>query len=226
MTDSDAARVRGYFTRSAVPFDALYGEDEMSPPMRWVNRTFRRDIYERYLRTVDHARRYGLTSALDVGCGSGRYVAGLAEAGVRRVVGVDFSPSMIELARRNAETVRGAATEFVCADFSEWEAEERFDLVIAMGFFDYVADPVPALARMRSFARHSVVASFPSVSLYRTPLRKVRYALKRCPVYFYTRGRVDSLAAAAGFSRRSIVKIQGSGMDHFGVFFLADRTQP
>jgi hypothetical protein len=45
--------------------------------------------------------------------------------------------------------------------------------------FDYIEEPEAALRKMKELARHSVVASFPSRSVYRTPLRKVRYAIKR-----------------------------------------------
>jgi 2-polyprenyl-3-methyl-5-hydroxy-6-metoxy-1,4-benzoquinol methylase len=122
------AEVQAYFTRSAVPFDSLYGEEQMNPVMQWVNKNFRRDIYERFLLTVEHARTHELKSALDVGCGSGRYAIGLAEAGVERIVGVDFSESMIELAERNSDGLaeRGVDIEFRCADFMDYQSDEQF----------------------------------------------------------------------------------------------------
>ena len=92
-----------------------------------------------------------------------------------------------------------------------FQVSESFDVVIAMGFFDYVQSPVPVLQRMAGFARHSVIASFPSISWYRTPIRKVRYFFKRCPVYFYRSSEIDFLGKAAGFARTEIVKIEGAG---------------
>lgn len=220
MTPSDdAGRIRTHFSRSAIRFDSLYGEEEMHPIRRWVNRTFRRDIYERYVRTIEHVRIHRLRSALDVGCGSGRYAIGLAEAGARRIVGVDFSPHMIELAAANTSGLGTADVELVCADFAEFQTDERFDVVIAMGFFDYVADPVSILARMRELARHSVVASFPSVSVYRTPLRKVRYVLRGLPVYFYDADEIAGFSDAAGFARHEVEKIRGAGMDYVAAFY-------
>jgi SAM-dependent methyltransferase len=220
MQASEDARTRDYFTRSAVPFDALYSEDQMSPAARWINRTFRRDIYERFVRTMDHVARNSLVSALDVGCGSGRYAQGLAERGVRRYVGIDFSPTMIELAGRNAPALAetGVDAEFICGDFTEFQTDERFDVVIGMGLFDYVSDPIAMLASMRAVSIHSVVASFPSISVYRTPVRKARYMVKRCPVYFYRRSAFPRLAAGAGFRSFDVMKIKGSGMDYFVTF--------
>lgn len=209
----DGEMVRDYFHRSAVSFDSLYTEGTMSPLMRSVNARFRRDIYERYRLTIEHAERSGAKSVLDIGCGSGRYEVGLAEAGVERAVGVDFSPGMIDLARQYTRDL-SMHCEFICQDFMAYETDERFDLVFAMGVFDYVPEPLTMLEKMRDLATHSVMASFPSLNVYRTPIRKVRYMAKRCPVYFYTAGSVEELAQRAGFARHTLHKIPGAGMDY------------
>jgi SAM-dependent methyltransferase len=217
----ESQKVREHFTRSAVAFDSLYAQEEMNPFRRWVNSVFRRDIYERYLRTMDHVRRYGSRTALDVGCGSGPYELGLAEAGVGRVVGVDFSEAMIDLARARAAEYpdKRDRFEFVCADFMEYEPTETFDVVIAMGLFDYIRDPVPVLRKMARLTNHSVVASFPSISVWRMPIRKSRYIVRGLPVYFYRRPDLDSFAQNAGFRAHEVLKIRGAGMDYLVTFF-------
>jgi hypothetical protein len=50
------------------------------------------------------------------------------------------------------------------------------------------------------------------------PLRKIRYVLKKCPVYFYTTRRIEELASQAGFSSVEITKIPGAGMDNVAAF--------
>ncbi len=219
---SDVARVEHYFTRSAELFDSLYHSQPARPAARWLNRTFRRDIYERFRLSLQHIERCRLQSVLDVGCGSGRYAVALSEIGVPRVLGLDVSPGMIKLARELTIGSNGEHTsvEFVQQDFAAFETSERFDAVMAMGFFDYAADPLAALVRMRRFARHSVIASLPSISWYRTPIRKARYWAKRCPVYFYRRAEIDRLAQGCGFARHEITKIEGAGQDYFVAFFL------
>jgi SAM-dependent methyltransferase len=221
MSRDDASMVRQYFSRSAVSFDSLYAEQEMSPAWRWINRRFRRDIYERFVRSVEHARANGIQSVLDVGCGPGRYAIAFHECGVRRVTGVDIAPRMIELFREHTAPLAGQGTVFeaVCGDFMDYEPPGSFELVVAMGFFDYIEDPGPVLTRMGALASHSVIASFPSVSALRTPIRKSRYALKRCPVYFYRRDRIDELARAASLPDYRIEKIPGAGMDYVATFF-------
>jgi 2-polyprenyl-3-methyl-5-hydroxy-6-metoxy-1,4-benzoquinol methylase len=220
MSSNDTQMIRDYFSRSAVSFDSLYAEEDMNPFWRWVNQRFRRDIYERFLRTMEHVRRNKVRSVLDVGCGSGRYAIAFHEQGVQRVTGVDIAPDMIELFRLYTQPLAGHGTEFeaVCGDFMEYQPEESFELVVAMGFFDYVEDPGPVLAKMRSLASHSVIASFPSISPIRTPIRKVRYAIKRCPVYFYERDRIAALSESAGFTSHVIDKVPGAGMDYVVTF--------
>jgi 2-polyprenyl-3-methyl-5-hydroxy-6-metoxy-1,4-benzoquinol methylase len=156
---------------------------------------------------------------LDVGCGSGRYEEAFMREGVSRIVAVDVSDKMIDLARAN--TARPGASnqpEFVCCDFAEFRPRESFDLVVAMGFFDYVDNPLAILSHMRVSVGHSVIASFPSISWYRTPIRRTRYFFKRCPVFFYTPGQIQALGRSVGFFQTDIVKIRGAGQDYFATF--------
>jgi len=217
---SDSNKVSSYFTRAAQSFDSLYSDKKTGPLMRFINSRFRRDIYERYMLSLDHARDRKVTSVLDVGCGSGRYAVGLAGIGVKRIVGIDFSPTMIELAREYTGRIErdDVSFSFVQTDFAAFSTEETFDLVLSMGFFDYIKDPVPILSKMNQLSKNSVIASFPSVSFYRTPLRRVRYMLKQCPVYFFTPKQIESYAHAANFKGCSIKKIKGAGMDYFVTF--------
>ena len=218
---SKTEKVRQYFVRSAATFDSLYSENKMGPLTTFINRKFRRCIYDRFILSIKHARKYKLETVLDVGCGSGRYAYALAQLGARRIVGIDFSQTMIDLAVKNTSKIQGANEifEFICRDFTEFQTEETFDVVLAMGFFDYINDPIPILKKMKKLTNHSIIASFPSISIYRTPIRKIRYYFKRCPVYFYNRDKIISFCSKAGFAKNEIVKIKGAGMDYFVTFF-------
>src|SRR5437867_8261022 len=92
----DAPSVRQHFQTVAASFDSIYA----SPSL--LDRIFRRDMYERFQRTLEECRPLGGKSVLDVGCGSGRYGVAFAEGGAREVVGVDFAPKMVDLALDNA----------------------------------------------------------------------------------------------------------------------------
>ncbi|MFH2054666.1 MAG: hypothetical protein ABIJ61_01795, partial [bacterium] len=80
-----------------------------------------------------------------------------------------------------------------------------------------IPEPVAVLQRFLNVCNHSVVASFPSISLWRTPIRKLRYWLKNCPVYFFKRDQIIDLAQQAGFASCTVHKIRGSGMDYAAI---------
>ncbi|MCY4525112.1 MAG: class I SAM-dependent methyltransferase, partial [Anaerolineaceae bacterium] len=84
-------------------------------------------VTERVLQGELESLRPG--SALDLGCGNGANTLMLAGAGWR-VTGVDCSAQAIALARQAAQA-RGLDARFICSDFSEWQADARFDLVIS-----------------------------------------------------------------------------------------------
>ena len=202
--------VRSYFERTAENFDALYeGRRDWSYSF---NRVFRKGLFQRIDKTKETLEGMQGFTVLDVGCGSGRNSALFAGLGARRVVGIDFSAPMLELAREYARAARVVEQcEFIEADFLEYPFQETFDVVVALGVFDYIADPVRALKRMTELAGDKVVASFPGVSPIRAPLRKFRYALRDCPVYFYTGARLRQICHEAGLAKFRIDKLASSG---------------
>ncbi len=67
---------------------------------------------------------------LDLGCGTGRAAIALAQAG-HQVVGVDLSPSMLEIARRKA---KDAAIDLLCGNIVELSmlCDKSFDAAICL----------------------------------------------------------------------------------------------
>lgn len=202
--------VKTYFERTADNFDALY-ENRRNWSYRF-NQVFRKALFQRIEKTTKTFMGMEDFSVLDVGCGSGRNSALFAEQGARRVVGIDFSAPMLELAREYTRAKHvGDQCEFIQADFLEYHFQETFDVVVALGVFDYVADPVRVLKRMSELANEKVVASFPGVSPVRAPLRKIRYALRGCPVYFYTGTKLRQICHETGLRKFHIEKLASSG---------------
>lgn len=199
-------QVRSHFHATACEFDAIYS-GEKSALGRWLDRLLRWDMYERFRRTVEECSEPGL-SVLDVGCGSGRFSVAVAKAGAREVLGLDFAENMLEIARQLAakEGVDDRC-RFVARDFMECKFTQPFDVTLAIGLFDYVADCLPFLRKMRRVSRRKVVATFPRRWTWRAPIRKLRLALRGCPVFFFTRPQVQRLMTEAGFARHSIERI-------------------
>ncbi len=221
MQAEEHKQAEGYFDRSGELFDSLYSFEKQSAFMRTINKLFRRDIYQRYLLTIEHVKAVKAASVLDVGIGGARYASGYLAAGVKRVVGIDISKTMLKFAEDHLKELPGADSvfELVHADIDEYGTEEKFDVVVAMGFFDYIVKPVNSLKKLREISNTSVIASFPSISVYRTPIRKIRYKMKQCPVFFFKRSDIEQLSRDAGFARCEITKVKGSGMDYVATFY-------
>jgi hypothetical protein len=105
--------------------------------------------------------------------------------------------------------------EFICDDFLTHEFADPFQLVIAMGFFDYVERAGPVLQKIASLTAGTFLASFPRDSFIWGLQRRIRYGLlKRCPVYHYDRGQLEDLYSAAAFANFTV-------MDTSHGFFVA-----
>ena len=201
-------RVRNRFTSKARQFDDLY-EDE-----RPLVRFMRPGLFRRRELAVDTVRQYGTPSVLDVGCGSGRIGEFVLEAGASRYVGVDFSEPMIDLARERLSRFRDRAT-LLTGDYMTTPLDGHFDVILAVGFFDYIPNPEAFASRMFEHAAEGgcVVGSFPAWSLLKGPVRKVRYEwLGDCPIFNYDRDGLNELFGSAGFAR---VELQTPGRSGF-----------
>ncbi len=223
MNDPYQEKVRRRFERDAQSFDAIY-RLERSPFWRWVNTTFRKAVFERYTITFEQAGDVTGKEILDVGCGSGVYAVDFARRGARRVVGVDFSANMLKLARKEAERHQVVGRcEFIQADFLELDLDDKFDISIAMGVFDYVPDQVTFLRKMVALTTGKVIVAFPGHSLLREPARRLRYKLAgKGEIYLYSRDDVERIAKEAGLRDMEIIRIPSSG----GVFVLVGRRTP
>ena len=202
-----------FFDGFAEAFDTIY-DRKRNAFMRWVDCTFRSDMFIRYARTFDVLGNLAGTTVLDIGCGSGPYIVEALRRGAERVTALDPAPNMLALARRRLESVGLERRCILLQGTFPTVKADVHDHAIVMGVMDYVADPASFLAALRPVIRRAAVLSFPSEHWFRTPFRKVRYRLRRCPVYFYTAPRIRRLCADAGYDRIDIHKIPGAGMDY------------
>jgi ubiquinone/menaquinone biosynthesis C-methylase UbiE len=207
-------RAGTFFDGFAETFDTFY-DGKRSPVMQWIDRRFRHDMFTRYALTFERLGDLSGKRGLDIGCGSGPYVAEALKRGAAHVVAMDPAPGMLELARqrvgRLGQTDRVSVVE---GYFPALVPPGPFDFAIVMGVMDYIRDAGAFLAGLRSVMTGKAAVSFPSKHWFRTPFRKVRYRLRNCPVYFYDEATIASLGRRAGFGVVDIVKIPGAGMDY------------
>lgn len=209
MPDQVSKQVKSHFDQSSKEFDAIYTGKNKGAFSRWLDQHLRWDMYERLRFTIEECGNMESKSVLDIGCGSAHFDIPLAKKGARRIVGLDFAPQMLEMARARAraEGVEDVC-EFIQADFIDYDfGDETFDFSIAIGLFDYLKNPEPFLSKMRQVTRSKLIASFPLKWTYRAPIRKFRLGLKGCPCYFYTMKQVEELFQKTGFKHPTIRKI-------------------
>jgi SAM-dependent methyltransferase len=182
---------RRYFDKHARSFDRLYESRGLAARLRAG------PLRSRDLAAAVVARHLA-PDVLDVGCGPGRVAEAVLEAGAARYVGIDFSAEMLALARRRVDG--HPAVELVEGDFLDLDVPGTFDVVLALGLFDYLPEPRPAAAWMRARCTSTLVASFPRWDWAKAPLRHLYYALHRCSLFEYTEEEAEELLRDAGFS--------------------------
>jgi SAM-dependent methyltransferase len=200
-------RVRNRFREKAQAFDDLY-EDE-----RPLVRLLRPGLFRRRSLAIETIRSYSSPRVLDVGCGSGRIGELVLQAGPQRYVGIDFAEEMIELARTRLASYSERA-ELLLEDFLEASIEGSFDVVLALGLFDYLPEPHRYARKMFSLCAPGgcVVGSFPTWSLVKGPVRKVRYEwIGDCPIFNYSRRELELMFGSAGFGPVEILSPGRSG---------------
>jgi SAM-dependent methyltransferase len=196
-TDS-TGRVREHFRRKAFSFDRLYDEEHA------LQRLLRPGLFDRREFALEVAREYEAPRVLDVGGGSGRIGEFLLDQGASRYVDVDLSDSMLDLARERLERF-GDKVMLVQGDFLETAIPGSYDVAVALGYFDYIANPQAHVQRIGELLAPggSVVASFPRWTWTKGPIRKLRYeVINNCPIFDYTRDGLMQLFA--GFANVEI----------------------
>src|SRR5262249_25136470 len=162
---------------------------------RVVNRVFRRAMLVRYQNTIAGCQPVAGKSVIDVGCGPGHYSITLARQGATNVLGLDFAPGMLKIAREHAE-VAGVAERcnFALGDFLTYPLAERFDYVIVMGFMDYVHDPRAIIERVLDIVQLRAFFSFPKAGGPLAWQRQWRYR-NRCDLFLYGEKQIHDLLA-------------------------------
>ncbi|MCI5217644.1 MAG: class I SAM-dependent methyltransferase [Candidatus Electrothrix sp. LOE2] len=74
---------------------------------------------------------------LDIGVGTGLLTKKMLELDDYEIVGVDFSPGMLERAQ---ERLADSDVELVCEDILKFETEEKFDAVVSSGGAVYMVE--------------------------------------------------------------------------------------
>ena len=169
-----------------------------------MQRLLRPGLFNRRELAREVARAYDAPSVLDVGGGSARVGELLLEDGASRYVDIDLSDTMLELARERLARF-GDKVELVQGDFLTTPLDGTFDVVVALGYFDYIEDAAAHTRRIGELCSGSAVASFPRWTWTKGPIRKLRYeVINNCPIFDYDRDGIRRLFDEAGFGKITI----------------------
>jgi 2-polyprenyl-3-methyl-5-hydroxy-6-metoxy-1,4-benzoquinol methylase len=198
---------RAFWNSEADAFQRIYTHRK-SKFANTLDQIFRKDMYERFVFTIEHCEPIKGRTFLDVGCGNALYSLELARKGAAKVVGIDISEVMIGLCKKSAENENLAdVCTFIQTDLLDYKPGSTYDVSFGIGLFDYISNPLPVLKRMREVSTDKAIMAFPRLWTWRAPIRKVRLARKGCDVFFYSKAKIEKLLRDAGFSRQEIFKV-------------------
>ncbi len=221
MNSVNDEKVKEYFDKIAEEFDNIY-ENKGNLTTRITNKIFRSGMYERVSITLQESGNLEDKSVLDIGCGSGRISFMLAEKGAK-VTGIDYSSSMIELAKKFQLQFKDNIVEFRCCDFmKDFQEETKYDISIALGVFDYIEDPIPFLSKVKNITKNKIIASYPAKYSLQSPLRKVWLRKRNCPVFFYTENTLRKIYSRIGIKKIKIIRVPRGTLSTSGYLVLSE----
>lgn len=206
MTDRRNPGAIDYFDRRIEVFDKIY--QERKGFSGWLDRTVRASVRIRFNLAFELMNDMSGKSVLDIGCGTGRYMFEAAKHGATDILGLDAAEGALESARTHAKEA-GLANKmkFQKNDFLDFRADKKYDIVLAVGYYDYILEPLPHIKKMLEINNGNLFMSFPKLWHPLTPIRKIRLMLNNCPIRFYSLGRVNRLMKNAGCDKYEIHKV-------------------
>lgn len=195
-----------YFHRRIQDFDDIYLD---KPGIgTFLNKTIRASVRIRFDLAFEILGDLNGKTVLDIGCGSGRYMFESVKKGASSATGLDAAAGALDFARKLAVDYGiSDRLEFLNTDFLDYYPKQKFDIIFAVGYFDYVFNPLSHLRKMIEISNGVVYASFPKLWSIWSAVRKVRLALNGCPVRYYTRGNIEKLMRETGHHNYEIKRI-------------------
>jgi len=183
------------YGRSAL----LYDLNVSLPVIATIRRQEARAVVSAIARYANTARR-----VLEIGPGTGFYTRLLARR-FPEVVAVEESPAMAGILRQKLAIAGAANVTLVNSDFQSLSLDGEFDMAVAIGVLDYIAEPRSFVERMCAAARRAVVVTVPQRSFWASCFI-IGGRLRNTQVYCH------EVAAAASWAPRWRCRVEEVGL--------------
>lgn len=193
--NQDSAKaVKNFFDGYAQQFYSIYLEDQKNPLKKIIDRYLRYSMFLRFKKVSEIIKKTESTEILDVGCGPGWHDFLLAKYNSVKVTGIDVAPKMIEISKNLSDVNQmNSELEFILADIMDYKFEKKYDTIFALGVVEYFEDPISLISILKDIATKRVVFSVPVLNHWLTPQRKIRYKLRKCPLWFYDKEKIRNM---------------------------------
>jgi 2-polyprenyl-3-methyl-5-hydroxy-6-metoxy-1,4-benzoquinol methylase len=186
--------VKNFFHLYANRFQRIYKNDQKNLVEQFLDSQLRSSMFVRFKMVLDEIKISKAKTVLDVGCGPGEHDVILArELGID-VTGIDVAENMIELAKAAS---LGSNTlglcRFILGSFTDFSSEEKFDLIFSLGVVEYIKEPSDFIMKMCNFTEGKVIFSIPVKFHWLTLQRILRYKIRNCPLWFYSKSDICTL---------------------------------
>ena len=208
----DEQGVKDFFSSYAEDFDSIYGDGK---PRNFFNRIadklFRQAMYERYKRTINFLTNNDVKTVLDVGCGSGRYSLDIAKRGMI-VTGIDLAQEMLDIAIKNSQKAGIDKNTYIVGSYFDTKIEKKHDAAILLGLFDYISNPEELFSKLKSDTSKYILGSFPKPGGILGWQRKIRYNMRDCQLFYYSKESLQELMRVSNISN---YEIQDNDREYF-----------
>jgi len=181
--------IKDYYSAKSEYWASLYSQTGARKNWIQLELAKRKEIV---FDLISKIRTPALRTVLDMGCGSGQYLAELVEMGFE-CTGADISEKMLDIARNEIAAHSSSQAILINADCSHLPLDDNsFDLVLSIGLLEYLDSEVDALWEIRRLLDASGYAIVTLPNLYKLRnLVNPYYYFVRIWTYFFKQGNLD-----------------------------------
>jgi len=203
-TLTETKDVETFFHGYAADFDSIYGHTKKRSLWdKFLDKYFRRSMRLRYDLVLKYSANPEIKTILDIGCGGGVYCDALLNMN-KKVTGLDIADGMLKLARQKTQSfIDKGQADYIYSGYLEHNFNQQFDAGVLVGFFDYIKSPLDVFKKLEKDISKEIYMSFPKAGGFLGWQRKVRYKMRNCPLYYYTRKDIEALLAKMGWQNKA-----------------------